>query len=317
MPFNLKQLAHGLAPFNKKKAVDPTNLFGHGFFAPIKPKLSGELSEKFLCPPFSVLDSKSADWKRRKRAWIGTLDIDSSAGRKQGLLSSGGQYGEATSVFDPVLAELIYRWWCPAGGQILDPFAGGSVRGIVATALRFRYWGSDISKEQVQENRKQASRLELPLAPEWVIGDSRVVVPKAPLADLVFSCPPYFNLEKYSDADDDLSAMSDYDFSVAYAGIIEKSVARLKQNRFACFVVSNARGKDGFYRDLVGLTVSAFEEVGARFYNDAVFLTPLASAAVRATRIMDGGRKLTPVHQHILVFCKGDWKAAATQCMTK
>lgn len=34
-----------------------------------------------------------------------------------------------TSVFDPVLCEVAYTWFCPKGGAILDPFCGGSVRG--------------------------------------------------------------------------------------------------------------------------------------------------------------------------------------------
>ena len=37
-----------------------------------------------------------------------------------------------TSVFDPVLCEVAYRWFSPPGGHVLDPFAGGSVRGILA-----------------------------------------------------------------------------------------------------------------------------------------------------------------------------------------
>lgn len=41
-------------------------------------------------------------------------------------------YQSGTSIFDPVLCELAYRWFTPADGSILDPFAGGSVRGIVA-----------------------------------------------------------------------------------------------------------------------------------------------------------------------------------------
>lgn len=34
-----------------------------------------------------------------------------------------------TSIFDPVICEIAYRWFCPPGGTVLDPFAGGSVRG--------------------------------------------------------------------------------------------------------------------------------------------------------------------------------------------
>ena len=29
-----------------------------------------------------------------------------------------------TSIFDPVLCEIAYRWFSPVGGLILDPFAG-------------------------------------------------------------------------------------------------------------------------------------------------------------------------------------------------
>jgi len=36
-----------------------------------------------------------------------------------------------TSIFDPVLCEIAYRWFPPVGGLILTPFAGLSVRGIL------------------------------------------------------------------------------------------------------------------------------------------------------------------------------------------
>src|SRR5688572_4612648 len=52
--------------------------------------------------------------------------------------------GSGTSIFDPVLCELIYRWFVPPGGLVLDPFAGGSVRGIVAAMLGRRYVGVEL-----------------------------------------------------------------------------------------------------------------------------------------------------------------------------
>src|SRR5690242_12336191 len=66
----------------------------------------------------------------------------------------GDQSG--TSIFDPVLCELAYRWFCPPDGLILDPFAGGSVRGIVASKLGRRYIGIDLSARQIEANRTQA-----------------------------------------------------------------------------------------------------------------------------------------------------------------
>ena len=45
------------------------------------------------------------------------------------------------SVFDPVLTEIMYLWFCPKNGTILDPFAGGSVRGVVASFMKLKYIG--------------------------------------------------------------------------------------------------------------------------------------------------------------------------------
>lgn len=60
-----------------------------------------------------------------------------------------------TSIFDPVLCELAYRWFSPPGGTVLDPFAGGSVRGIVAAALGRHYVGCDLHPEQIAANEQQ------------------------------------------------------------------------------------------------------------------------------------------------------------------
>ena len=120
------------------------------------------------------------------------------------ILAAQPQSG--TSIFDPVLCELVYRWFCPDGGSILDPFAGGSVRGIVAAKLGRQYTGIDLRPEQITANREQAQAMGLDVA--WVVGDSRNVQQLAPGAyDLVFSCPPYADLEVYSDNPQDLSTL--------------------------------------------------------------------------------------------------------------
>lgn len=224
------------------------------------------------------------------------------------------QYGNnsGTSIFDPVLTELCYRWFCPLGGHILDPFAGGSVRGIVASVLGFEYTGFELRAEQVAANRSQAATICPERPPHWIVGDSSQTVPSwEGLADFVFSCPPYGNLEVYSDQPEDLSGMEHGDFIRAYRDIIGATVNKLKPNRFAAFVVGDFRCKKGFYRNFVGETVSAFEAAGARFYNDAVLVTAVGSLPVRVGRQFRAGRKLGKTHQNILVFCKGDPAAAA------
>src|SRR5579859_163256 len=120
---------------------------------------AGSLAEHFGAPPFSVLDAKQGYWLRRQRAWQ-ELGISGVAGRGEdhvpalaGTLSILGQCSgirTETSVFNCALTEIAYHWFAPVrGGCILDPFAGGSTRGIIAAKLGYHYTGVELCAEQV------------------------------------------------------------------------------------------------------------------------------------------------------------------------
>lgn len=235
----------------------------------------------------------------------------------------GTQYGQAatgTSIFDPVVCELTMRWFCPEAGIVLDPFAGGSVRGIIASRLGRRYLGIDLREEQIAANVHQADQIcgvDDP-RPEWCVGDScqmeRLLPHGFEGADLVFSCPPYADLERYSDNPADISTMSYTDFLVAYRQIVALSVAHLKMDRFACFVVGDVRGKDGLYRRLISDTEQAFHDAGARLYNEAILVTSVGSLPIRVQKQFNASRKLGKTHQQYLVFVKGDPRKASEAC---
>jgi DNA modification methylase len=225
--------------------------------------------------------------------------------------NASGQTG--TSIFDPVLCEIAYRWFCPPGGLVLDPFAGGSVRGIVASQLGRRYVGVDLSERQIEANRVQAKAICSDPAPEWVVGDSRTALPDV-AADMIFSCPPYADLEVYSDDPRDLSTMDYAGFRAAYREIVAASSARLVADSFAVFVVGEVRDKKGHYVDLVGDTVEAFRAAGLEFYNEAILVTAVGSLPIRAGKQFSASRKLGKTHQNVLVFLKGDGKRTAVRC---
>ena len=162
------------------------------------------LRDKFIEPPFTVLDAKSGSWQKRKQQWIGR-GLKSEVGRDSAVINMGPESKEKNSteyvsVFDPALCEVLYHWFCPEGGKILDPFAGGSVRGIVANYLGFKYSGIDIREEQILSNREQGLEI-LPLnnQPNWYVGDSNILLDDGweTQFDMVFSCPPYADLEVY------------------------------------------------------------------------------------------------------------------------
>lgn len=301
------------------------NLYGVDLFGkPVEPKSRGLLSDRFVFPPFTVLDARQGAWQKRKRAWL-SLGIDGEVGRIADGPNSWGKLslrpcdaestgkiaalGDKPTVFDPVLCELVYRWWSPSNCQIIDPFAGGSVRGIVAGLLGRRYWGCDLSQCQINANYDQIGIVDGYNRPVWVCGDSLREVSSAPMADFVFSCPPYGDLERYSDNVADLSAMSWIDFKLAYRDIISSCVKKLRQDRFACFVVGDFRDRAGFYRGFVGETIDCFARAGVRLYNEAVLVTAVGSASMRA-KMFSSSCKLVKTHQNVLLFCKGDWKKA-------
>ncbi len=284
------------------------------------------LAERFMVPPFSTLNARDAAWQDRKKAWL-ALGIQSELGRDAPAYASASDHQKAggpatqhrTSVFDPVLCELAYRWFCPAGGLVLDPFAGGSVRGIVAARLGRQYVGMELRPEQVEANRGQLRLLqpEDP-APAWHVGDSRQIGRRLAdvEADFVFSCPPYADLERYSDDPADLSTMDYPAFLTAYREVISGAVGQLKPDRFACFVVGDVRDKrgTGVYRNFVADTIEAFLDAGAQLYNEAILLTAYGSLPIRAGKQFAASRKLGKTHQNVLVFVKGDWKRAVAAC---
>ena len=271
-----------------------TDLFGERIPEP------GCLRQEFCEPPFSVLDTKTGLWQARKQKWR-ALGIRSELGRDCVTFN----LDKSTSIFDPALCEVLYRWFTEEGDSVLDPFAGGSVRGIVAESLGRRYTGIDIRPEQIASNREQADAIfGKGLGPRWVCGDSdKVLDGMGGGYDFVFSCPPYADLEVYSDLTGDISNMDWADFKAAYASIIAKACSKLKPGALACFVVGEVRGKNGGFLGLVPFTVWAFRKCGMLYYNEAVLLNAVNSASMRAKGNMKS-KKLVKIHQNILVFKK-------------
>ena len=260
--------------------------------------------------PFSILDTRTKDWKSRKEWWITTYGIQSELGREE--TESRTMFWDSptnVSIFDPVLCELLYNWFSPKDGLILDPFAGGSVRGIVAEELGRKYTGIDLSESQILANKKQSDK------PNWVLGDSNQVLDELDneFYDFVFTCPPYYDLEVYTDNPNDISNMDVDSFDDMYKSILQKSVKKLKNNRFYGIVVSEVRepsitGKysTGRYRGLVRKTIDMLESAGMEFYNDMILFNSQHQASRIGKTYFERNRKIPSVHQNILIFVKGN-----------
>lgn len=290
-------------------------------------KVPGHLRDLFIQPPFSVLDARSGSWQARKKAWHTILQ--SVNGRRENLLGGGLQELAkstdssltGTSIFDPCLCEILVNWFSPKGGKIIDPFAGGSVRGIVSQFLDREYHGCDLSANQIAENEKGFDAIDGSLdffgerlkRPKWYNGDSSEIdsIISGEDFDALITCPPYADLEVYSDDPRDISNMEYEDFLRVYETILHKTISKLKDNSFVCVVVGEVRDKQGYYRNFIGDTVAACEKAGAKYYNEIVLVTMGGTARLRCRKAFEASRKVCNVHQKALVFLKnpGDKKA--------
>ena len=268
-----------------------------------------KLTDTFVVAPFSILDTRQGNWSSRDKMWK-SIGIKSEIGREENLTfakSLSNKSLTGTSIFNPTLTEIIYRWFTPdTNSEIIDPFAGGSVRGVIAKILGHNYTGIDLREEQVEANYNNAKEMGLD-GITWHNDDSLNISNYADdgTKDLLIACPPYFDLEVYSDKEEDISNMGWLGFKEVYTEIMRKTARKLKPNRFAVVVISDVRDKKtGMFHDLVGVTKEAMSEEGFGFYNDMILINNAGSAAITARGSMKN-RKVRRCHQNVLVFYNG------------
>lgn len=274
---------------------------------------AGKLNQKFGVPPFSVLDARQGYWQERKKWWrdiIGDVGQarDSAAAYTASLITD--KYGIAspntTSILDPVLSEIVCRWFAPHDGcKVFDCFAGDTVFGYVSAYLGHSFTGIELREEQVDFNTKSVGNLDA----QYICDDGRHVADHLGQAsqDLFFSCPPYFDLEQYSDLPNDASNQETYeDFYKIIDEAFTKAVGCLKDDRFAVVVCGDVRDKrDGRYYGFPDDIKQTMIRNGLVLYNEMILVDPVGTATIRANNNMKS-RKVVKVHQNVLVFYKGD-----------
>lgn len=268
------------------------------------------LIQDFIIPPFSYLDTKQKYWKDRRSMWNkyiedSTETRDGEFGRTFNIHKPSLQ--KRTSTFDPVLVELMYKWFCPNDGiKILDPFGGEQTKGLVAGLLGYEYWGIELRQEQVDYNRKKVEKYE---KVNYVCGDSMKISDLITDNDFtfLFTSPPYYNLEVYSEDGNDISTKQSYEeFIQMLKRIFYFCYRMMKDNTFAVIKVGEIRKDSNEYYGFVPDCITMMTKIGWQYYDEIILLNDIGSAAIRAAGNMKS-RKIVKLHQNILVFYKGDF----------
>jgi hypothetical protein len=244
--------------------------------------------------------------KRRVRDWRRLTGETGHSGARDEVFRAdhNSVYTGTHSVFPaPLMEMIIARYGGAAGSHILDAFAGGPPRGLVSAIMGHRYTGFEIRQEQIDENEALLKRLKLKGA-TYVKSDGRFLDVDT-MFDCAITCPPYHDLEVYSDQADDLSALGSYaEFNGSMYLCACHHYERMKPGAFVCMIVGLFRDKKtGELIDFPADTVVNFRDAGFTYWQHIILSKNFASAAVRAGNAWKG-HKLVPRHENLLVFRK-------------
>lgn len=271
------------------------------------------IKESYVRPPMDFSTSMTI-WhvdeaiKRRVRDWRRITDEDGHTGERAEKFRADHDsvYTGTYSVFPLPLMEMILIRYAQQkhGALILDAFAGGPPRAIASSVMGHIYHGVDVRQEQIDENERVIEDLHLENV-HYHLGDGRYLdTLDVDGFDLAVTCPPYFDLEVYSDQRDDISNSLNYaEFNAAMHMSASSHFPLMRDGAFVCIIVGNFRDKTGELVDFRSHTVENFREAGFIFWQDVILSKNFASAAKRAGNAWKG-IKLVPRHEHLLVFRK-------------
>lgn len=271
---------------------------------------SGSLARDFIIPPVNIFDTRGGDWMKRKREWRGLIQEKGETREDVNIYGNNLNKNLPTvSLLDPVLCEIVYKWFSPTVDtpKVFDNFAGDTIFGFVSSCLGAEFTGIELRQEQVDINNARVKDAELNA--RYICDDGCNVLShlEENSHDMFFSCPPYFDLEVYSELEDDASNQKSYeDFYKIIDKAFTDAIKILKDDRFAVIVAGDVRdNKTGGYYGFIDDIKQTFKKAGMMEYNNITLINSYGTAGMRARNAMKN-RKVINVKQSVLVFYKGD-----------
>lgn len=273
----------------------------------------------------NVWHTVKADWLRLKREWNEKIN---EAGALRGVQNplyasrdgcwqgsngfanvvTGHSHNGNASVLDPVACEVILRFFMPTDGRrVYNPFGGGVQFGFVTGSYGYDYIASEIRKNQCDANNDICHDLN---SAHWIKSDSSTYEPDG-MFDLIFTCPPYYKVEKYVDydgkaPDGEINSLSTYDqFRDALFSGYKIAINHLNDDCFFVVMTGDSRDKNGAYYCSESETEMFFKENGLHVYNKIVYLESEFTRLAHAKKTLNM-RKFPKCEQKIIVAYKGD-----------
>lgn len=236
------------------------------------------------------------------------------------------------SLFNPDEVYRIIKFWTKKGDTIVAPYGSRGVIGLIAYLLGRNSYSNDVVPEYMDNIKSRFEYAKGNIGDEdtileaflcdavtskvqgtrtvtkqgWKVVDKKTKKYKSEVADCVIFNPPYFDVERYTSVDGQLSDIHDYEkFLEQYAKAIEQHYRILKHGGFAIAVVNDFR-KDGVFYNFHGDTINICKEKGF-LYHDIV-INQLNGQSMQAIGSFEknGLKIMAKSHEYILVFRKPD-----------
>ena len=289
----------------------------------------------------NVWNSTKGDWLKMKKEWNEKIE---EAGKKHNIINpkyasrEGAWQGEKgmsnivlterriedgkvivdskkslnsnVSVLDPVACDVILRFFIPKDGKrVYNPFGGGVQFGFVTGSYGYEYLSSEIRQNQCDANNSICQDFK---NTKWIKSDSSKYKPNKKY-DLIFTCPPYYQVEDYLDYDGkppygELNALPTYKefMNTLFTGY-KNAIEVLKDDCFFVVMTGDSRDKNGAYYGCEAEHELFFKEQGLHIYNKIIYLECEFTRLAHAKTTLHY-RKFPKREQKILVFYKGDMK---------
>jgi DNA modification methylase len=261
---------------------------------PIREDIS--VKDQFGFLPLSIIKPTNQSKAKWKEAYLNDGDVEI---RKV----SGGAIKELKmSEFHAGIAENIVRFWSLPGAKIVDPFAGRATRAVVASKLDRDYYGYEITPTTYKRNIEHFNKVKV--SPNLYMSDG-TLLKETPndFADLIYTCPPYYNIEEYESVDGQLSDCDTYGSFMGFIDRCAENCFRVaKDGTFCVWVVADFR-QDGKLVDFHGDTIQSFKKAGFD-YHDIIIMENISPFATLTTFQAACKRYAPKTHEYILVLRK-------------
>lgn len=251
------------------------------------------------------INAKDSFTKSLKKAIGDAGQNRQSAFEKDDPTSLSTYRGKLTaSIFSPQIAAYALNFYAPQdGGLIADPFAGGGTRAIMSAALGHSYVGTELRREEQEDVNARIKSLGYDHRARVVHDDARNLSHHVQGADMILTCPPYWNLEKYGGGDSDLSSCASYDdFILAIQQVAEECLLAIKSGGIAVWVVGLHRDAKGYLLPINHDVTRAHRMAGWMLKEEVVIRRINDGSITRVGQFERGRRHLIRQHEYALVF---------------